>query len=95
MAESIHIASATAEDYDWCARLMASTEPWITLGRDLDACRAALARPGTELFVARDGQQPVGFILMAPFGFAAGLSSGSSKPSKFAETTEPRYTRAW
>ena len=32
--------------------LMASSEPWITLGRDLPACRDALNRPGTELFVA-------------------------------------------
>ena len=50
---------------------MASTEPWITLGRDLAGCREALARPGTELFIARDESRLVGFILLAPYGMAA------------------------
>ena len=65
----IHIAAAQPEDFEWCACLMASSEPWITLRRDLERCRAALIRPGTELFVAR-AQLPVGFILVAPFGLA-------------------------
>lgn len=67
----VHIAAAAPEEYEWCARLMASSEPWITLGRDLEGCRAALARSGTELFVARDKNLPVGFILLAPYGMAA------------------------
>jgi len=52
---------------------MASNEPWVTLCRDLDACRAALVRPGSELFIACDAEAglPLGFILLAPYGFAA------------------------
>jgi ribosomal protein S18 acetylase RimI-like enzyme len=78
-----HIAAAAPDDpgdYDWCARLMAGSEPWITLARDLAECRAALVRPGTELFVARgstagdiasaDQPRPSGFILVAPYGLA-------------------------
>lgn len=49
---------------------MASTEPWITLCRYLEECRAALVRPGTELFVARTEDLPVGFILLASYGLA-------------------------
>jgi ribosomal protein S18 acetylase RimI-like enzyme len=72
MEAGIHIAAAAPEDYAWCARLMASTEPWITLRRDFPACREALRRPGTELFVARDrDKEPAGFILLAPYGMAA------------------------
>jgi ribosomal protein S18 acetylase RimI-like enzyme len=71
MEMPIRIAAAAPEDPEWCARLMASTEPWITLGRDLAGCREALARPGTELFVVRDKELPVGFILLAPYGMAA------------------------
>jgi len=71
MDTSIRIAAAAPEDYEWCAGVMASTEPWITLGRDLAGCREALSRPGTELFVAREGNSPVGFILLAPYGMAA------------------------
>jgi len=84
MGTPIHIAPAVPADndneYDWCARLMASSEPWITLGRDLAECRAALVRPGTELFVARsviardiasqDQSRLSGFILVAPYGLA-------------------------
>jgi ribosomal protein S18 acetylase RimI-like enzyme len=70
METSLHIAAAAPDDYEWCARLMASNEPWITLRRNLEECRAALARPGTELFVARDEDLPVGFILVASHGLA-------------------------
>ena len=70
MGKSLHIAAAAPEDHEWCARLMASNEPWITLCRDLEECREALVRPGTELFVARDEKLPVGFILLASYGLA-------------------------
>lgn len=50
---------------------MASSEPWITLQRDLDGCRQVLSRPGTELFVARgQNSRNLGFILLAPCGLA-------------------------
>jgi len=68
----INIAWARAADHEWCARLMASSEPWITLRRDLDACRAVLVRTGAELFIACDAEtgDPLGFILLSPYGFA-------------------------
>jgi len=71
MPISLQIAAATADDYDWCAQLMSSSEPWITLRRNLDGCRAALRRPGTELFLARTQGERAGFILLAPYGMAA------------------------
>jgi len=64
---------------------MASTEPWITLRRDLAGCREALVRPGTELFVARDRESPVGFILLAPYGMA-----GSPYVASIAVAAEAR-----
>lgn len=72
--QPVHIEPAAPADFEWCARLMAASEPWITLRRDLEACRIALIRPGTELFVARNPKSKasplLGFILLAPFGFA-------------------------
>jgi len=68
--DPLHIATAVPNDYEWCATVMASSEPWLTLGRDLEQCRAALRRPGTQLFVARDNAPPAGFILIAPYGLA-------------------------
>jgi [ribosomal protein S18]-alanine N-acetyltransferase len=70
--QPVHIAPATPDDHEWCARRMASSEPWITLRRDLESCHGVLARPGTELFLARDrdANHCLGFILLAPYGFA-------------------------
>jgi ribosomal-protein-alanine N-acetyltransferase len=67
---SIRIEPAQNADLEWCARLMAGSEPWITLGRNLDGCRSVLGRPGIELFVARKGSQRQGFILLHPYGLA-------------------------
>ncbi len=68
----IDVAAAGPDDYAWCARVMASSEPWITLRRDEAACSAALRRPGNELFVARRRESglPAGFILLAAYGLA-------------------------
>jgi ribosomal protein S18 acetylase RimI-like enzyme len=68
--QPIAIEAARESDFEWCAQLMAGSEPWITLRRDLEGSRAALRRPGSELFVAREGGQHVGFLLMHPYGFA-------------------------
>ena len=83
----IHIAAAVPEDYGWCAGVMASSEPWTTLGRDLAACDAVLARPGADLFVARraDLGQRAGFILLAPYGLG-----GSPYIATFAVAAEAR-----
>ena len=43
----ITIGDATAEERLWAGRLMAASEPWITLGRGEDACRAAALIPPT------------------------------------------------
>ncbi|HLZ42518.1 MAG TPA: N-acetyltransferase [Candidatus Sulfotelmatobacter sp.] len=101
--QPLHIAAASEADYEWCARLMATSEPWMTLRRDLEGCRAALTRPGTELFLARDERagQRFGFILLAAYGFAASPyvasigvapeSRGRSVGSQLMAFAEQRY----
>lgn len=83
----VHIAAAEPDDYGWCAGVMASSEPWITLGRDLASCARVLARPGTELFIARRAEngQRAGFILLAPYGLG-----GSPYIATFAVVAEAR-----
>ncbi len=85
--DRIEIVLAQPADAEWCARLMAQNEPWITLQRDLQGCRATLSRPGTELFVAReaDTSHSLGFILLAPYGLA-----GSPYIACFAVAEEAR-----
>lgn len=85
--QTVQIESAQPGDYDWGAHLMTSSEPWITFQRAFEACRATLTRPGAELFVARKAEsgEPVGFILLSPYGFAA-----SPYIACFAVTAEAR-----
>jgi ribosomal protein S18 acetylase RimI-like enzyme len=49
---------------------MAGSEPWLTLRRDLDQCRAACNRAGLRLWVAHEGAEPCGFLLLHPSGVA-------------------------
>lgn len=71
MSSSIAIEPARDDaDRDWCAHVMASTEPWITLRPGVERCRAALDRPRAELFLAREGDLRLGFILLDPWGVA-------------------------
>lgn len=71
MTSNLQISPAGPGDFEWCARLMASSEPWLTLGRDLRSCETGLRIPGRELFLAREGGKPLGFILVSAYGMAA------------------------
>ncbi len=68
--ESVTIGPARSEELEWCARLMASTDPWITLGRGLEQCREAVHRDGYAILLAHDGETPLGFIRVHPNGLA-------------------------
>ncbi len=66
----ITIGEATADERLWAGHLMASSEPWITLGRGEDACRAAALDPDYVTLVARGGGAPLGFARFHPRGVA-------------------------
>ncbi len=51
--DEIEIGEATAAEREWCARLMASSEPWITLRRGLDVLLPAALDPEYVVLVAR------------------------------------------
>jgi ribosomal protein S18 acetylase RimI-like enzyme len=55
-----------------CARLMVSSEPWITLHRSLDSALAALQDPGKELHAVRAGDDVSAFVLIDFRGPLAG-----------------------
>ena len=79
------IEPAQPSDKEWSARLMASTDPWITLGRTYDLCLARVNRAGSSLFVARRDGQLAGFLLMDQYGVA-----GSPYVASVACTAETR-----
>jgi ribosomal-protein-alanine N-acetyltransferase len=62
------IAAAEGDDGEWAAGLMAASDPWITLGRTLEHCRAACGRPECVLFVAHAAGERCGFALVNPRG---------------------------
>ena len=47
-----------------CARMMAASEPWITLQFDYAASLRALTRPGKEIQLAVSGGELIGFIML-------------------------------
>ena len=65
------IGAAAGDDAEWAARLMAASDPWITLGRGLDHCRSVCQRPECRLLVARAGEERCGFALFNPRGVSS------------------------
>lgn len=57
-----------AADRAWCARLMAGSEPWITLKRDYASGLKLLGDRLKEVYVAVDGARRLGFIVIVMAG---------------------------
>lgn len=73
--EALHhhgIHRASASDVQWCADLMAQSEPWITLRRDRDSSLRQLGDPSKELYILVNGNDRVGFVLIDMRGAFAG-----------------------
>ena len=51
-------------DVDWGARVMAASEPWLTLGRGFEASRAALSDGSKERYLAQAGGGRAGFLVL-------------------------------
>jgi len=68
MNEEIQISAAHESELAWCARVMASTDPWLAYKFSVETCGGILRWPGSALFVARTNE-PVGFVLLHPRGF--------------------------
>ena len=64
------ITPAAPEDCAWAAALMASSDPWKTLGRDLPACRAVFQDRTVLPFVAYLDGERCGFLLVRRRGVA-------------------------
>ena len=63
----------TEADAEACARLMASSEPWLTLGRTYEASLAIIRDSTREVFVLRDGTgNLLGFLILCLTGAFVG-----------------------
>ncbi|MDQ5822983.1 MAG: GNAT family N-acetyltransferase [Chloroflexota bacterium] len=52
------------QEIETCARMMAESEPWKTLGRDYNASVTTLSDPFKEVYVAVQGDDIVGFVIL-------------------------------
>jgi ribosomal protein S18 acetylase RimI-like enzyme len=66
----IAIDLASDSDREWSAKLMASSEPWLTLGRDFATCLARCRGPEFVMLMARRAGARCGFLLLHPTGVA-------------------------
>ncbi|MGJ5817988.1 GNAT family N-acetyltransferase [Paludibaculum fermentans] len=67
-APTIDLALDT--DFEWCAQLMSTNDPWLTLGRDFETCLVRCRGPEFVVLLARNGEQRAGFLLLHPTGVA-------------------------
>ena len=55
---------AAPGEHEWCAALMAASEPWLTLGLGLEPLRRTLGRPGSESYLALVGGERAGCLVL-------------------------------
>jgi [ribosomal protein S18]-alanine N-acetyltransferase len=55
-----------------CARLMATSEPWITLGRSFETSLGIVQDPTREVYIARDETGIAGFLILCLTGAFVG-----------------------
>lgn len=60
------------EDLQWCAERMATNEPWITLQRNYEDSLKLLQDPISEVYLLRDDQQRIGFVMIKMKGSFTG-----------------------
>ena len=64
---------ASDDDSHWCAELMAGSEPWVTLGRNYDACRAVVDADDREVHLAVTAAgERLGFVVLVLRGAFVG-----------------------
>jgi ribosomal protein S18 acetylase RimI-like enzyme len=92
----------TEVDAEACARLMASSEPWLTLGRTYEASLAIVRDPAREVYLARDDGGLVGFLILCLTGAFVGYIQticirperrGQGLGSRLVEFAEQRILR--
>ncbi len=68
--QEIEIHPATDTERDMAAFLLATSDPWITLGITLEQCRKNCHDPEYLLFIARSAEKAAGIMLLDPRGLA-------------------------
>lgn len=67
---TLTIDLASGADLEWCAHLMSTSDPWLTLGRGYETCLARCRGSEFIVLMARQGEERLGFLLLHPTGVA-------------------------
>ena len=62
----------SADEAEACARMMAGSEPWITLGRGYEASLGVVSDPSMEVYLALWGGEIAGFVVVSMAGAFTG-----------------------
>ena len=63
--EKITIEKTTnQDDFNFCALMMAKSDPWITLEMDFDLCVQAFAGVSKEVYIIRINTEIAGFVIL-------------------------------
>jgi ribosomal-protein-alanine N-acetyltransferase len=66
-----------------CAKLMAESEPWLTLGRSYESALTLLRDPTREVYVAHDQRGIAGFLILCMVGaFVGYIQSVAVQPDR-------------
>ncbi len=85
---------STKDDAERCARMMSSSEPWITLQRDYDKSLEILQKPDREAYLAFRRDELLGFLILNMSGpFAGYIQSICVEPAKRSTGIGPELMR--
>jgi ribosomal-protein-alanine N-acetyltransferase len=59
-------------DAEWAARIMAESEPWVTLGTGYERSLHLLSNASQERFLAKEAGEPAGFLMISMQGAFVG-----------------------
>lgn len=68
--EAVNILEAEGPDAEWCAQLMATSDPWLRLGRKYEDCLKRCVHPEYLLLLGWKNGERKGFLLLHPRGMA-------------------------
>ena len=83
--EHIAILQATENERFWAARMLSTSEPWISLGVSEEKTLQSLHEPGYQVFIAHQNNEACGVLIIDPRGVA-----GSPYIKSIAVTEESR-----
>jgi ribosomal-protein-alanine N-acetyltransferase len=89
----IDIDLGSDADREWSAKLMASSEPWLTLGRDFATCLAYCRDPQFVVLIARRVGARCGFLLLHPTGSISAVR-GQGVGSELLDAAERWFPKA-